>query len=266
MSIICTDMWHTLGNVPRLLRRAVVPVIAVLVVVAVAASVLAVGLARRSFPQLSGEVVVTSLEAPVEVIRDEQGVAHIYADTSADLFRGQGYVAAQDRFFQMDLRRHITAGRLAEMVGFDGVETDSVIRTLGWRKVAEQELSMVDPATRQYLQAYAAGVNDYLADKSASQISLEYVVLARNAPDYQIEPWDELDSLTWLKAMAWDLRGNYDDELARARLAGEVPPEQLESLYPAYPFETNAPILSAGEWRAGSATEQNDPTAEAGAE
>ncbi|MGB3184758.1 MAG: penicillin acylase family protein [Ornithinimicrobium sp.] len=244
---------------PRLLRRAVVPAIAVLVVVAVAASVLGVGLARRSFPQVSGEVVLTSLQAPVEVIRDEQGIAHIYADTSADLFRGQGYVAAQDRFFQMDLRRHITAGRLSEMVGFEGVDTDTVIRTMGWRKVAEQELAMLDPATRQYLQAYAAGVNDYLAGKSASQISLEYVVLAQSAPDYQIEPWDELDSLTWLKAMAWDLRDNYEDELARARLAGEITPAQMESLYPSYPFATNAPILSAEEWRPGSASPQTDP-------
>lgn len=243
-------MWHTLGIVPRLLRRAVVPAIAVLVVVAIAASVLGVGLVRRSFPQISGELVLTSLDAPVEVIRDKQGVPHIYADTSDDLFRAQGYVAAQDRFFQMDLRRRITAGRLSEMAGFAGVETDSVIRTMGWRKVAEQELALLEPETRQYLQAYAAGVNDYLADKGASQISLEYVVLSQNAPDYQIEPWTELDSLTWLKAMAWDLRGNYDDELARARLAGEVPPAQLDSLYPGYPFETNAPILSAGEWRA----------------
>ncbi|MGB6021760.1 MAG: penicillin acylase family protein [Ornithinimicrobium sp.] len=233
----------------RLLRRVLVPALAVLVVVAVAASVLGVGLSRRSFPQAEGEVSLASLDGRVDVLRDEQGVAHIYADTPADLFRGQGYVAAQDRFFQMDLRRHITAGRLSELVGSGGVETDTVIRTMGWRQVAEEELGMLDPATRQYLQAYAAGVNDYLEEKSPSQISLEYVVLGQSVPDYQIEDWDELDSLTWLKAMAWDLRGNYTDELTRSRLAGQVPLAQLNDLYPDYDYETNAPILSSNEWR-----------------
>ncbi len=225
------------------------PALAVLVVVAVAASVLGVGLSRRSFPQTEGELTMASLDGRVDVLRDEQGVAHIYADTPADLFRGQGYVAAQDRFFQMDLRRHITAGRLSELVGSGGIETDTVIRTMGWRQVAEEELKMLEPETRQYLQAYAAGVNDYLEDKSPSQVSLEYVVLGQSVPDYQIEAWDELDSLTWLKAMAWDLRGNYTDELTRARLAGQVPLAQLGDLYPDYDFETNAPILSSNEWR-----------------
>ncbi|MGB3829760.1 MAG: penicillin acylase family protein [Ornithinimicrobium sp.] len=233
---------------PRLLRRVLLPALAVLVVVAVAASVLGVGVARRSFPQTEGELMVASLDGRVDVLRDEQGVAHIYADTPSDLFRGQGYVAAQDRFFQMDLRRHITAGRLSELVGSGGLETDTVIRTLGWRQVAAEELGMLEPATRQYLQAYAAGVNDYLEDKSSSQVSLEYVALGTTVPDYQIEAWDELDSLTWLKAMAWDLRGNYTDELARARLAGQVPLSQLNDLYPEYPFESNAPILSRNEW------------------
>ncbi len=237
--------------VPRLLRRILVPALAVFVVVAVAASVLAVGVTRRSFPQTDGEVTLSSLQGQVDVLRDAQGVAHIYADTSADLFRAQGFVAAQDRFFQMDMRRHITAGRLSELVGSGAVKTDTVIRTMGWRKVAEQELGMLDPSTRQYLQAYAAGVNDYLADKSPSQISLEYVVLGQSVPLAPIEKWDQVDSLTWLKAMAWDLRGNYEDELARARLEGSVTPAQMDDLYPDYPFDTNAPILSSDEWKPG---------------
>ncbi len=237
--------------VPRLLRRILVPALAVFVVVAVAASVLAVGVTRRSFPQTDGEVTLSSLQGQVDVLRDAQGVPHIYADTSADLFRAQGFVAAQDRFFQMDMRRHITAGRLSELVGSGAVQTDTVIRTMGWRRVAEEELGILDPATRQYLQAYSAGVNDYLADKSRTQIALEYVVLGQSVPLGPIEKWDEVDSLAWLKAMAWDLRGNYEDELARARLAGSVTSRQLDDLYPDYPFDINAPILSSDEWEPG---------------
>ena len=86
--------------------------VALLVVAAVVVAVVGVGLVRRSFPQTSGELAVRGLTAPVSVLRDHQGVPQIYADNAQDLFRAQGYVAAQDRFFEMDLRRHITAGRL----------------------------------------------------------------------------------------------------------------------------------------------------------
>ncbi|GAA1138188.1 penicillin acylase family protein [Ornithinicoccus hortensis] len=233
------------------LRRVLLPLVAILVIVLVAAAVLGVGLVRRSFPQTAGDLEVAGLTAPVTVVRDELGVAHLYADTPEDLFLAQGYVAAQDRFFQMDLRRHVTAGRLSELVGEAGVETDTVIRTMGWRRVAEAELPTLSPEARRYLQSYAAGVNAYLAERpSPSQVGLEYVLLAQTAPGYSIEPWDEVDSLAWLKAMAWDLRGNYTDELARARLAGDVSLNQLTSLYPDYPFDQHDPILSDDEWKA----------------
>jgi len=231
------------------LRRVVVPVIAALILVTVAAGVLGVGLVRRSFPQVSGELSLPGLSAAVEVVRDEQGVTHIYADTPEDLFTAQGFAAAQDRFFQMDLRRHVTAGRLAELVGEPGLATDKVIRTMGWRRVAEAELPKLDPQTRRYLAAYTTGVNAYLEQNPApSQVSLEYVVLGQSVPDYRIEPWTDADSVAWLKAMAWDLRGNYADELGRARLVGEISRQQLGSLYPAFPADQHAPILSPDEW------------------
>ncbi len=245
-----TDSVAYARSVPRsLLRRVLVPLAAALVLVIVAAFVLGVGLVRRSFPQSDGELTLAGLSSEVEVLRDDRGITHIYADTSEDLFMAQGFTAAQDRFFQMDLRRHVTAGRLAELVGEPGVETDQVIRTMGWRRVAEQELPKLDADTRRYLSAYTAGVNAYLSDKgSPSQVALEYVVLGQSVPDYRIRPWDDVDSLAWLKAMAWDLRGNYTDELARARLVGELSRGQLASLYPDYPYDTNAPILSEDEW------------------
>ena len=88
------------------------------------------------------------LSARVDVLRDDRGVPQIYGDSISDIARAQGYVHAQDRFFEMDMRRHITAGRLAELVGEAGLETDKVIRTMGWRRVAEAELPTLAPATR----------------------------------------------------------------------------------------------------------------------
>jgi len=80
-------------------------------------------LIRRSFPQTSGEVNLPGLNAPVEVLRDASGIPHIYAQDEHDLFMAQGYVHAQDRFWQMDFWRHIGAGRLAEMFGESQIET-----------------------------------------------------------------------------------------------------------------------------------------------
>ena len=69
---------------------------------------------------------------------------------------------AQDRFFEMDFRRHVTSGRLSELFGKTALETDKFVRTLGWRRVAEKELRLLSPTTRQYLDDYARGVNAYL--------------------------------------------------------------------------------------------------------
>ena len=94
---------------------------------------------RASFPQTTGSLKLKGLSGPVDVKRDGYGIPQIYADTDEDLFRAQGYVQAQDRFWEMDVRRHMTAGRLSEMFGKGQVETDAFLRTLGWRQVAQEE-------------------------------------------------------------------------------------------------------------------------------
>src|SRR5262249_41357684 len=143
----------------------------------------------------------------------------IYAKTADDLFAAQGYVAAQERFWEMDFRRHVTSGRLSEMFGSGQVETDKYLRTMDWHGVAEQEWSIISPQSRQYLTDYANGVNAYLDQHSAGAISLEYTVLGLQNSAYKIAKWDPIDSLAWLKALAWDLKGNMDDELMRATLS-----------------------------------------------
>ncbi|KQT99871.1 penicillin acylase family protein [Sanguibacter sp. Leaf3] len=230
------------------LRRSLVALALLLVVALVATVVTTAVLVRRPLPTTSGELSVAGLSAPVTVHRDAQGVPDIYASTAADLFMAQGYVQAQDRFFEMDYRRHVTAGRLSELVGenADALEADKVIRTFGWREVAEQEWEILDSDTKNYLQAYADGVNAYLAERSTSQIAVEYSVLGLQVSVEDPERWDPVDSLAWLKAMAWDLRGNYDDELARAQsLATVRDVGRVDELFPDYPDTVNTPILSA---------------------
>jgi len=203
-------------------------------------------LVRRPFPQVEGTIEVPGLHGKVEVIRDEHGIPQLYADSLEDLMAAQGYVHAQERFYEMDVRRHITAGRLSEMFGEDTVETDRFIRTLGWRRVAEQELPLLQPQTRAALDSYADGVNAYLATHSLSQIAVEYTVLGLGGLDYEPEPWTAVDSLAWLKAMAWDLKGNIDEEIERALVSADHTPEQVAELFPAYDEEAHAPIVRQG--------------------
>ncbi|KRF28576.1 penicillin acylase family protein [Phycicoccus sp. Soil802] len=232
-----------------LARRIAVAVAVLLVVVLGIVAVLAVTWVRRPFPTTEGQIQVPGLSGKVSVLRDDRGIPQIYADSSDDLFRAEGFVHAQDRFFEMDLRRHITAGRLSELVGEGGLETDRVIRTLGWRRVAEAELPTLKPETRRYLQAYADGVNAYIKQQGdPAKMSLEYVVLGQKVKDYRVEEWTPADSLAWLKAMAWDLRGDYTAELMRARLAGSMSINQINELYPAYDYNANKPILSGQDW------------------
>lgn len=234
----------------RKVRRSLYVTLALVVVLVVVLAGVVIGQGRRPLPQTDGTLEVRGLTGEVEVLRDDRGVPHIYADTMGDLMRAQGYVQAQDRFFEMDTRRHITAGRLAELVGEPGVETDRVIRTMGWRRVAEQELPMLKPETRRAIAAYTDGVNAWIEDKgSPSSMAFEYTVLSLSLPEYRVEPWTSVDSLAWLKAMAWDLRGNYTGELTRAALQGRVSDSMLAELYPTYPASEHAPILSGKDWR-----------------
>ncbi|WP_301112968.1 penicillin acylase family protein [Microbacterium sp.] len=231
-------------------------VVAGIVVLAVAAAFFVTWTIQRSFPQTSGAVELEGLKAEVTVQRDDRGIPTITADSTDDLFYAEGFVHAQDRFFEMDFRRHVTAGRVAEMFGESQAATDAFLRTLGWRAVAEAEVEAMDETTRGYYEAYADGVNAHLATRSGAELSLEYAVLGIQNPDYAPEPWEPADSVAWLKAMAWDLRGNIEDETERSLLAAELSAgadddageavdtdEMLAKLYPEYPFDENPVIV-----------------------
>ena len=205
-------------------------------------------LVRASFPRTRGTIQVPGLHSSVEVLRDTQGVPQIYATDTHDLFFAQGYVHAQDRFWQMDFWRHIGSGRLSEMFGESQLETDKFLRTLGWARVVREELAALDPESLAVLDAYAEGVNAYLAQRRGPSLSLEYAVLGLLTPGYTPEPWTPLHSLTWAKAMAWDLGGNMKLELERAVLLRKLGPQRLAELFPPYPAEN--PVIVAGPYAA----------------
>ncbi len=198
---------------------------------------------RRAFPQTEGTIQIDGLTSEVEVIRDSMGIPHIYADSLDDLFLAQGYVHAQDRFYQMDFWRHISYGRLSEMFGSSQSDTDQFLRTMGWGALAEQQYRQESPDVQQILDRYADGVNAYLATESPSDLSFEYTVLEVLNHSYTPENWTAAQSLAWGKVMSWDLGGNMGNEIGRAMALGTLPPDRVQQLYPQYPGDRHPYII-----------------------
>ena len=110
----------------------------------------------RSLPQLSGELTISGLQHPVDILRDEYGIPHIYAKTDSDMMFALGYVHAQDRLYQMEIQRRTAGGHIAEFWGANALGIDRFIRTLGFTQQAKK-LGMpqtLTPDTRADLSAY----------------------------------------------------------------------------------------------------------------
>ncbi len=224
-------------------RTILLRILAIVLALVTLLALVGVHIVRRSFPQTTGELSLPGLDASVTVTRDASGIPMIEASTAHDLFLAQGFVHAQDRFWEMDFRRHVTAGRLSELFGPAQFSTDAFIRTLGWRQVAEAEVAALDDTTAGYYQAYASGVNAYLRDRSPTEVSLEYGIIGLQNGGIEIEPWTPADSVSWLKAMAWDLRSNLEDEIDRAILSTALDEAEIADLYPEYPYGDRPTII-----------------------
>jgi Penicillin amidase len=113
--------------------------------------------------QVSGEIKVVGLAAPVRVVRDRWGVPHIFAETLSDVFLAQGFVQAQDRLFQMELWRRAAAGRLAEMLGANFIERDAMTRRLQYQDDPDGDWASYGAEVRRDAEAFVAGINAWVA-------------------------------------------------------------------------------------------------------
>jgi penicillin G amidase len=195
--------------------------LATLVVIAVAFVWL-----MSSLPRIEGQIMVRGLELPATVARDEHGIPRISARSSRDAYFVLGWVHAQDRIWQMDLQRHVAAGRLAELVGERGVANDRFMRTMGLQRLAEDSFAGLDKSTRDMLTAYSDGINSWL-DAHWHRLPLEYRVLGLRA-----EKWAPADSLTWGRLMGLQLAGNWHDEILRGKLSTRFDAKRLAELFP----------------------------------
>ena len=210
---------------PRRVLRALTRILAGLLIVILAGGAGGYAWLRTSLPQTRGRLALPGLHQEVSIFRDRDGVPHIFAADDEDAYLALGFVHAQDRLFQMDFQRRLGAGRLAEIAGANALGIDRTMRTLGLYRAAEASLAALSPEVRRALDAYARGVNGFLATREGA-LPPEYYVL-RTAP----EPWRPADSLVWGRLMALSLSGNWRGEALRARLAQRLSPEQLDDFY-----------------------------------
>jgi penicillin amidase len=179
-----------------------------------------------TLPHIDGRIRLQGLAAPVEIGRDPAGIVTIRAAGEADAAFALGFAHAQDRLFQMDMTRRFGAGRLSEVIGAATLSTDRFMRRLGLYRVAQANYLDLPPDAQRLFQAYAAGVNAYIA-QDESLLAPEFLLLG-----YRPQPWRPADSLVWGRLMAWQLSGNWRDEELRRALADRLPPTMLQALWP----------------------------------
>lgn len=214
----------------RLLRKVLKGLLVFLVVVVIIALAGGTWFVRRTWPQVDGTMAMAGLQQPVEIIRDQWGVPHIYAENEADLFFAQGYVHAQDRLWQMEFNRRIGHGTLSAVFGAATLPFDRYTRTMGLHLAAERELAMLDAETRSVLDSYAAGINAYITSHGG-RLPVEFQALSHTP-----KPWTPLDTLVWGKVMASTLSWNHVLETLRADLLTKLGQPAAQQLMPPYAY------------------------------
>ena len=215
--------------------RVALRVLAALVVLVLAAGAAAWLYLHESLPRIEGEVAAQGAKAEVEILRDADGIPHIFAKSDADAWFALGYAHAQDRLWQMEFQRRVVEGRLSEFLGERAYDTDRLMRTLGMARVAGRIVARLDKDTVASLEAYAAGVNAFLDTDPV--LPVEFQVL-------RVKPgrWKPADTMGWLLVMAWDLSANWRTELARMRFAAKLGRERANEIIPPYPGDAPVPL------------------------
>jgi penicillin amidase len=176
--------------------------------------------------QKQGDLRLAGLSAPVTVMRDEKGMAYIYARNLDDAIMAQGFVAAQDRLYNMELTRMFAAGRISELVGEEAVALDTRMRTIGFYRHAEKQAGLLAPESRRFFQKYIDGVNAFIKTRPESH-HLEFK-LAGIKPT----PWSIADSVAIVYYISWDTSANLRTEIIAQMLVEKLGSKRAGEIFP----------------------------------
>lgn len=193
-------------------------------------------LVTKSFPEYSGSVSVASIREGVTISRDQYGVPHISASNEHDLFFAQGYVHAQDRLWQMDLTRRAGEGRLSEILGPSTVKFDKMLKSVGFKTIAEKLQRQLHPKSAEILNAYTAGVNEFIRTHTG-RYPIEFDML-----NYVPEEWTPVHSLMIARLMAWELNISWHSDVVLGELVARLGEEKAAMVFPTYP--ENGPVIA----------------------
>lgn len=184
----------------------------------------------RSLPDYNATWSVPGISAPVEIVRNNSDVPHIFGQTDNDAYYALGFAQAQDRLWQMTLLRRTVQGRLSEIFGEKTLKTDELMRRLDLYTLALSSVEAQDDYTKSALKAYSAGVNAWIEEVNNG-------ALGRGAPEFflfssEIDAWAPADSIAILKLMALQLANHLDREVLRAEMSMTVSPARLKDILP----------------------------------
>ena len=184
-------------------------------------------LAKDRLAKIEGSIPIAGLHDAVEVLRDRWGIAHIYAKSVDDLFFAQGFVAAQDRLYQMEIWRRTGTGELAEVFGPDLVERDRIARLVRYRGDMEAEWRSYSPQAKQIATSFAQGVNAFIRH-CGDKLPIEFELLG-----FRPGEWKPEDSL--LRVAGLLMTRNQLQEIARAEMVAALGPEATHKFMPTEP-------------------------------
>lgn len=197
--------------------------------------------AHKNLPNYNQNQQLQGLKSKVEIIRDQWGIPHIYAQNEADVFFAQGFVHAQDRLWQMELLRRVVGGRLSEIIGKKTLEIDKIARTFGFRHLAEKDAQQLGKqAHEQTMIAYTKGINAYI--NTTKKLPAEYKLLR-----FEPEPWEVADSLAIARFLSLQMAQGWLHEIERWHLAAHYGAEKAQELFPEYPLSNPAPLANGIE-------------------
>lgn len=217
----------------RIVFRWLVRLVSAALVLGVLALMMTYYLASRSLPDYSASHGVNGLSAPLEIVRNNSNVPHVFAATDTDAYFGLGYAHAQDRLFQMVMLRRTAQGRLSELFGEETFRTDELMRRLDIYRQAQEAVPLQDAYTTAALTAYARGVNAWL-----DRVNQD--ALGRGAPEFfifsnRLAPWVPADSIAILKLMGVRASAHIASEVKRAQVSLALPEERVRDILPDAP-------------------------------
>jgi penicillin amidase len=174
--------------------------------------------------QIDGSMTLPALSAPVTVKRDAMGIPYIYAESLDDAITAQGFVMGQHRLFQLELLRAMSQGRLAELIGENGLQNDRFIRLLNIPAVADQQMALLSEEEENFFQRYINGLNVYISNYP-DEHPLVLKLMSRTP-----EPWSIKDMKTLQYFQIWSSSANWKQELMNQQLIDHLGPEKAREL------------------------------------